>query len=246
MDLNLNNKITIVTGGAKGIGEAITRSVAAEGGIPVILGRSKEAGENLKKDLSDNGQEALALCYELSPAENCEVAVSTVIEKYGRIDALVNNAGVNDGIGLEKGQPKQFRYSVESNLFHYYYMAHYCFPELKKSEGSIVNISSKTAITGQGNTSGYAAAKGAQLALTREWAVELLKHNIRVNAIAPGIILWPENDKASEEVKKEIINKTALGRMGNPEDIAAAAYLLYKSTYMTGQVLKVDGGRSPI
>ena len=89
----------------------------------------------------------------------------------------------------------------------------------------------------------YTAAKAALESLTKSLSKELAP-NIRVNAIAPGIILWPENDKASEEVKKEIINKTALGRMGNPEDIAAAAYLLYKSTYMTGQVLKVDGGRS--
>ena len=253
MDLNLNNKITIVTGGAKGIGEAITRSVAAEGGIPVILGRSKEAGENLKKDLSDNGQEALALCYELSPAENCEVAVSTVIEKYGRIDALVNNAGVNDGIGLEKGQPKQFRYSVESNLFHYYYMAHYCFPGLKKSEGSIVNISSKTAITGQGNTSGYAAAKGAQLALTREWAVELLKHNIRVNAIVPAEVMtplyrkWLDTFDEPGEKQMEIEKNIPLGnRMTTAKEISDMAVFLIsqRASHITGQQIFVDGGYS--
>ena len=117
-------------------------------------------------------------------------------------------------------------------------------PFLESSKGCIINITDSQVDSGMSQYSLYAAAKAALESLTKSLSKELAP-NIRVNAIAPGIILWPENDKASEEVKKEIINKTALGRMGNPEDIAAAAYLLYKSTYMTGQVLKVDGGRSP-
>src|SRR5690606_13748470 len=102
---------------------------------------------------------------------------------FGRIDGLVNNAGVNDGVGLESGSYRQFVDSLHKSLIHYYLMAHHALPALKASKGSIVNIGSKTAETGQGNTSGYAAANGGRNALTREWAVELLQYGIRVNAI---------------------------------------------------------------
>jgi L-fucose dehydrogenase len=109
--------------------------------------------------------------------------VSAVLEKFGRIEGLVNNAGVNDGVGLEQGDYEKFIESLHKNLVHYYLMAQFALPELKRSKGPIVNISSKTAETGQGNTSAYAAANGGRNALTREWAVELLKYGIRVNAI---------------------------------------------------------------
>ncbi len=105
------------------------------------------------------------------------------MQKFGRIDALVNNAGINDGVGLASGSYEAFMQSLHRNLVHYYLMAHHALPWLKESHGPIVNISSKTAETGQGNTSAYAAANGGRNALTREWAVELLPWRIRVNAI---------------------------------------------------------------
>src|SRR4029078_5572118 len=108
-------------------------------------------------------------------------ATQAVVEKYGRIDGLVNNAGQNDGVGLEDGSYERFMESLHRNLVHYYLMAHFALPELKKSRGSIVNITSKTAETGQGNTSAYAASNGGRNALTMEWAVELLKYDMRVN-----------------------------------------------------------------
>ena len=251
MDVNLINKIIIITGGAKGIGKAIARGVANEGGIPVILGRSKDAGEKLQKELNDAGHDAMALCYELAAVKNCKTAVSQVIDQYGQIDALVNNAGVNDGVGLEKGNPDQFKGSIGNNLFHYYYMAHYCLPNLKKSQGSILNVSSKTAITGQGNTSGYAAAKGAQLALTREWAVELLKYNIRVNAIVPAEVMtplykkWLDTFDDSSKKQKKIEKNIPLGnRMTTTKEIAAMAIFLIseQASHITGQHIFVDGG----
>jgi L-fucose dehydrogenase len=113
----------------------------------------------------------------------CENAVKDVVKQFGRIEGLVNNAGVNDGVGLESGTYERFMASLHKNVVHYYLMAHYALPELKKSKGAIVNITSKTADTGQGNTSAYAAANGGRNALTREWAVELLKYGIRVNAV---------------------------------------------------------------
>src|SRR5580704_7694792 len=183
MDLELTNKLIIVTGGAKGIGEGIVKLLAREGAIPVIVGRSREDNVKTVHEIQAAGGEAYQVVAELTRPSECEHAVKTVIEKFGKIDGLVNNAGVNDGINLENGNYESCMESLHRNLTHYYLLAHFALPELKKSTGAIVNITSKTAETGQGGTSAYAAANGGRNALTREWAVELLKYGIRVNAI---------------------------------------------------------------
>src|ERR1044071_3625262 len=183
MDLHLNNKIIIVTGGAKGIGEAISKTLAAEGAVVVIAGRNEDDNLKTVRAITDAGGKADAITSELTIPSESKKAVDFVIEKYKRIDGLVNNAGINDGIGLENGNYENFMRSLHRNLVHYYLMAQYALPLLIQSKGSIVNISSKTSETGQGNTSAYAAANGGRNALTREWAVELLKYSIRVNAV---------------------------------------------------------------
>ena len=183
MDLLLKDKTIIVTGGAKGIGEGIVKVLAAEGAIPVIVGRSEADNKKVVAEVEAAGGKAFQVVAELTEPESSEKAVSVVLGKFGRIHGLVNNAGVNDGVGLEKGDYENFMASLHKNVVHYYLMAHYALPALKITRGSIVNIGSKTAETGQGGTSAYAAANGGRNALTREWAVELLKYNIRVNAI---------------------------------------------------------------
>ena len=251
MNLGIKNKVLIVTGGSKGIGEGITRLAAEEGAIPVIAGRNKETGENLLKELNNQGKEAYFIEVELGTKESCKKVVDETLQKYGRIDALINNAGANDSVGLESGSPDKFLRSLNNNLYHYYYLAHYSLDALKKSRGSIVNVSSKTAVRGQGNTSGYAAAKGAQLALTREWAVELLPYGIRVNAIIPSEVMtplyqkwistFPNRDKKLEEITKNI----PLGnRMTTKEEIASMVIYLIsdQASHITGQYLYVDGG----
>lgn len=251
MDLGIRGKVMIVTGGSRGIGEGIVRSIAEEGGIAVIAGRSKEAGESLVAELAEKGQEAWFIEVELADSRACKKVVDMVISKYGKLDALINNAGVNDGVGLEAGSPEAFLASLDKNLSHYYYMAHYALSHLKKTQGTILNISSKTALTGQGGTSGYAASKGAQLALTREWAVELLKYGIRVNAIVPAEVMtplyknWLETFKDPEQKLQNITERIPLGkRMTTKEEIAAMAVFLVsaKASHITGQQLFVDGG----
>jgi NAD(P)-dependent dehydrogenase (short-subunit alcohol dehydrogenase family) len=173
------------------------------------------------------------------------------LEKYGRIDGLVNNAGVNDGVGLENGNYESFIASLHKNVVHYYLMAHFALPALKKSKGAIVNITSKTAETGQGGTSAYAAANGGRNALTREWAVELLKYGIRVNAIVvaecwtPLYEKWIQTLPNPKEKVAEITAKIPLeNRMTTSEEIAnATAFLLSeRSSHTTGQLIHVDGG----
>jgi L-fucose dehydrogenase len=245
MNLQLNNKVIIVTGGAKGIGEGISNVLAGEGAIPVVVGR------NAVDAIEKNGGKAFQVEAELSDPNECKKAVEAVIAKFGRIDGLVNNAGVNDGIGLENGTYEGFMASLHKNVVHYYLMAHYALPELKKSKGSILNITSKTAETGQGNTSAYAAANGGRNALTREWAVELLKYGIRVNAIVvaecwtPQYGNWIKTLSNPQEKLDEITSKIPFeNRMTTAEEIAnATAFLLSeRSSHTTGQIIHVDGG----
>ncbi|WP_194775921.1 L-fucose dehydrogenase [Pararhodonellum marinum] len=251
MDLNLKDKVFLISGGAKGIGEAITMTIAAEGGIPVIIDPSETEGANLLKKLEASGGTALHICKRLTDSNTCKSVINESLSIFDRIDGVVNNAGVNDGVGLEDGSPEAFSQSIQKNLNHYYDLTHFALPHLIKSKGSIVNISSKTALTGQGSTSGYAAAKGAQLALTREWAVELLKYGIRVNAVIPAEVFTPLYQKwintydNPESKLKEIESRIPLGnRMTTAQEIADMVVFLLsaRATHITGQHLFVDGG----
>jgi L-fucose dehydrogenase len=248
MDLQLKDKIIIVTGGAKGIGAGIVKVLAEEGAIPVIVGRNAADNETMLKEIGGKG---FGIAAELTNPDDCKKAVEETIKKYGRIDGVVNNAGVNDGVGIETGDYEKFIASLHKNLVHYYLIVHHALPELKKTKGPIVNIGSKVADTGQGNTSAYAASNGGRNALTREWAVELLKYGIRVNSVEVAECYTPLYDKwiktlpNPEEKLKSITDKIPLGkRMTTAEEIAnMVAFLLSeKSSHTTGQLIYVDGG----
>jgi L-fucose dehydrogenase len=252
MDLGLKDRVIVVTGGASGIGEAITRACLAEGAIVVIVSLRTPTLQPLLDEL--NAQQLPVDLFEtnLSNPAACKAAIDFVQQKHGRLDGLVNNAGLNDGIGLESGSPERFLASLRDHLVHYYSMAHYALPLLKASRGSIVNISSKVAVTGQTNTSAYAACKAAQLGLTREWAAELLPYGIRVNAVIPAEVktpayaTWISNRPDPVAALAAIERHIPLGqRMTSPEEIAATvAFLLSptQSTHTTAQLLHVDGG----
>jgi L-fucose dehydrogenase len=251
MDLQLHDKVILVTGGAKGIGAAIVRESVLEGAIPVIVDRDVETGRQLQAELQKESKQCEFVPAELMEPRACAAAVEQSLKVFGRINALVNNAGVNDGIGLERGNPDEFVKSLQRNLVHYYAMAHYALPALKQSRGSVVNIGSKTAVTGQGGTSGYVAAKGAIFALTREWAAELLRYGVRVNAVIPSEVMtplykqWLAKHPAPQKTLARIVSKIPLGqRMTTAEEIAAAVVFLLseKSSHTTGQHLFVDGG----
>lgn len=251
MNLNLTDKVILVTGGAKGIGEGISTVLAAEGAIPVIIGRSEEDNRRTVDAIQDTGGRAHQFVAELTQPEECKRAVEQTLAQFGRIDGLVNNAGVNDGIGLENGSYEGFMASLHRNLVHYYLMAHHALPALKASKGPIVNIGSKVAETGQGNTSAYAAANGGRNALTREWAVELLPYSIRVNCVVvaeswtPLYANWIKTLPNPDEKLKQIVSKIPFEhRMTTTEELAnMVAFLLSdKSSHTTGQLIHVDGG----
>jgi L-fucose dehydrogenase len=251
MDLHLNNKVIIVTGGAKGIGAAIVRACAAEGATPVIVDRDEESGKQLQGELKSKGSSCGLITIDLGTSESCSQSVDQSMKNFGRIDALVNNAGRNDKVGLEYGSPDEYVASLNRNLVHYYSMAHYALPHLKRSRGAIINIGSKTAVTGQGSTSGYASSKGAIMALTREWAAELLPYGIRVNTVIPAEVMtplyrsWLDTFPNPGEKLQTILTKIPLAqRMTTPEEIAAMVVFVIstKSSHTTGQHLFVDGG----
>jgi L-fucose dehydrogenase len=251
MDLDLSDKVILVTGGAKGIGAAIVRALAGEGAVPVVVDRDEEAARVLEQELASSKARVEIIVAELTDDAQCRAAVEQTLARAGRIDALVNNAGVNDRAGLEASSPAVFVESLGRNLVHAYAMTHYALPALKESRGAIVNIASKVAMTGQGGTSGYAAAKGGLLALTREWAVELLPAGIRVNAVVPAEVMtplyqeWLEGFPDPKRALTEITAKIPLGhRMTTADEIASAVVFLLspRSAHTTGQHLVVDGG----
>jgi len=252
MDLHVRNKIILVTGGAKGIGSAIVRACAQEGAIPIIADHDSTAAAQLQSALQHSvNARAEFIQTELTNPQACKSAIDFTLQKFNRLDALVNNAGINDGIGLASGSPEKFLASLERNLLHIYNLTHYALPALKNSRGAIVNISSKTAVTGQGDTSGYVAAKAAILGLTREWAVELLPDGIRVNAVLPAEVMtplyesWLAKFPDPQQARARIESKIPLGhRMTTAEEIAATVIFLLseKSSHTTGQHLYVDGG----
>ncbi|RQT14482.1 SDR family oxidoreductase [Burkholderia contaminans] len=249
MDLNLQHKVVIVTGGASGIGAAITMRLAEEGAIPVVFARHAP-DDAFWRALVQKQSQAACIPVELQDDAQCRDAVAETVTRFGRLDGLVNNAGVNDSIGLEAGRDA-FVASLERNLIHYYVMAHYCVPHLKAARGAIVNISSKTAVTGQGNTSGYCASKGAQLALTREWAVALRDDGVRVNAVIPAEVMtplyrnWLAGFDDPDAKLAGIAGKVPLGqRFTTADEIADTAVFLLseRASHTTGQWLFVDGG----
>ena len=252
MDLGLKDKLIVVTGGGAGIGQGISRACLAEGARVVVLGRHSQNVEDFMVEMKGAGAKCDLVEAHLEDTTRCESAIAEIEKNFGDIYGLVNNAGVNDGVGLASGNVERFLESLQKNLVHYYALAHFALAGLKRTKGSIVNIASKVALTGQGNTSGYAASKGAQLALTREWAAELLPDGVRVNAVLPAEVMTPLYERwlktlGDPDAKlREITSKIPLGhRMTTQAEIAAATVFLLSPTqsgHTTGQHLIVDGG----
>ena len=246
MDLQLRNMVALVTGGGKGIGRGVVECLLAEGARVVNVSRSAEesvpAGAGEENYLFVQG--------DLTDLETCGNVVDKALSRFGQIDIIVNNAGVNDEVGLEAGTDA-FVSSLQKNLIHFYAIVHHALDALKQSRGVIINVGSKVSVTGQGGTSGYAAAKGAINALTREWAVDLAPDGVRVNAVLPAETWTPLYDRLLSELpdpaaaKSEIEKLIPLGRrFTTVEEMADMIVFLAspRSGHTTGQIIFVDGG----
>ncbi len=250
MDLGLQGRVILVTGGANGIGADIVRACIREKAIPVILDRDRVALERVQAELEGHEVRLGTVLIDLLDSHELSRAIESVGEEFGHIDGLVNNAGLNDRVGLENGDPERFVRSLEMNLIHYSVAAEGVLPWLKASEGAIVNLSSKVAITGQGGTSGYAAAKGAILELTRFWAAEWAGFGVRVNAVVPAEVWTPLyqrllSDLPDPEAARSVVERRIpMGhRFTIPQEVASAVmFLLSRSTRISGQFVHPDGG----
>jgi L-fucose dehydrogenase len=251
MDLNLSDRVIVITGAASGIGKSITRNLASEKAIVCIIDRNGIELEKFSEELEKAGVLVFQSQAELTKYNECALAVGKILGQFGRINGLVNNAGLNDGVSLENGDHKSFVDSLDKNVSHYHTMAELCFPSLKKTKGAIVNICSKTGETGQGGTSGYAAANGARLHLTKNWASSFPSSGVRVNAVVvaecwtPQYEWWISQQSNPKEKLKEINAKIPLGnRMTTCEEIADTVTFLLspKSRGINGQWMHVDGG----
>jgi L-fucose dehydrogenase len=252
MDLGLKEKLIVISGGCAGIGAGISHACLTEGAHIVVLARPSKNVDEFMAEMKASAARCDLVETHLEDAHQCQHAIREIERRFGDIFALVNNAGTNDRVGLESGSVTQFVESLHKNLVHYYALAHYALPSLKRTRGTILNISSKVALTGQGSTSAYAAAKGAQLALTREWATELLPFGIRVNAVLPAEVMTPlyrrllDASPDPDQSLRQITSKIPLGhRMTLSSEIASAAVFLLspiQSGHTTGQHIIVDGG----
>lgn len=252
MELNLKGKVVLISGAAgvkESIGETILRALAGEGAIPAIIDRNARGFEYVE-ELQKKGIEASFFQTDVTEPDQVRRAVEGVVEKYGRIDVVINNVGVNDGAGLDASY-EEFMNSLKLNLVSFFLVVKYALPSLKASKGNILNIGSKVGLTGQGNTSGYAAAKGGVLGLTREWAVDLVKYGIRSNAIiiaeswTPSYDTWIKTLENGAEKLESIIKKIPLEhRMTTPQEIADTCLFTIsdRSSHTTGQFIFVDGG----
>jgi len=249
MNLNLQDKVVVVTGGARGIGAAISKGFAEEGAKLAVVSRFSVEAERFLDELAQK-TEVIALWFDLAHTEKCYSAIEQIVSKWGRIDVLVNNAGVNDSVNLGQGVEK-FKQSLSANLVQVFAMTEAALPQLAISQGNIVNIGSKVAETGQGGTSGYAASKGALNALTREWAVELAPKGVRVNCVCPAEVMtplysaWIESMPDPKAALRNIEQAIPLGRrMTLSREIADTVLFIAseRSNHTTGQIIYPDGG----
>lgn len=250
MNLELQGKVVLVTGGAKGIGEAIVRSFADEGAVVSIVDRNPDVAEKLIQDIESSGGKAFCIPTELTDEEACRNAIEQTVDRVGSLDVLVHNAGVNDGVGIDSS-PSDFLSSIQKSLFHVFALTHFALDKLVESKGNVINIGSKVAVTGQGGTSGYAACKGAMNALTREWALDLAERGVRVNSVIPAEVMtpmyrrWLNSLDNPEKTLASIEENIPLGkRMTTDAEIADAVVFLAsaRSSHTTGQIFYPDGG----
>ena len=239
-------KVVLITGGAKRIGACIARYFHAKGFYVILhYNSSAKEAEQLKSDLlSIRKNSCRTIQANFSDESSIDSALKDILDSTERLDVLINNASGFFPTPIESATKEEWLTLLDTNATVPLLLIKSLKPLLEDSKGCVINISDSEVDSGIPEYSLYTAAKAALESLTKSLAKELAP-NVRINAIAPGIILWPEDGALDEEKKAEIVNKTALGREGEPDDIASATYLLYKSTYMTGQVLKIDGGKSP-
>ena len=245
---DLTDRVAIVTGGSKGLGEAIAAGFASAGGNVVLVSRNQEEADATAKQIeSDFGKTAIGIEADVTSQSAVEKMTQQVLEKFGRIDILVNSAGVNIRGPIDELTYEQFSEVQKINVDGIWLCSRAVVPTMKKAgAGRIINLASTLGVVGLENRTPYATSKGAVVNMTRALGLELASDNIMVNAICPGPFLTPMNVPIAndEQTKKFIVGAVALGRWGEMREIQGAAIFLASdaASYMTGSMLTVDGG----
>ncbi len=238
----MKDKTVIVTGGAKGIGRAIALAFAKEG-ANIVLNYRSTSPDSVKSEIEDMGVKCLTYKADISKFDEAASLVDAALKEFGTVDVLVNNAGITKDTLIMRMSEEDFDKVVETNLKGCFNMIRHCTkPMMKQRKGAIINMSSVIGIAGNVGQLNYAASKAGILGMTYSAAKELASRNITCNAIAPGMIATDMTDVLSDKMKEQIMSAIPLKRFGKPEEIAETAVFLAKSPYITGQVIRVDGG----
>ena len=240
------NKVVFVTGATRGIGKQIAITFAKEGyDIAINYRKQNEDLENTKKAIEENGVKCFAVQGDVSSFEDCERFVKEIINEYGKIDVLVNNAGITKDTLLMRMKKEDFESVIDVNLVGTFNVTKNVVPYmLKAKSGRIINISSVVGVSGNAGQTNYSASKAGIIGFTKSLAKEVASRNILVNAVAPGFIETDMTNVLKDEVKEAISKQIPLNRMGKPEDVANVVKFLSSedSSYITGQVINIDGG----
>ena len=241
----VEGKIAVVTGAAQGIGKAIALCLAREGADVIISDISKEKAQEVASEVESLGRRSLSVTVDVTDDEEIGRAVTKSLDKFNRIDILVNNAGITKDALLVRMKHSDWEDVINTNLTGVFNWMKACAkPMMKQKSGRIVNVSSIIGLVGNTGQGNYAASKAGILGLTKSAARELALWHINVNAVAPGFIATQMTEKLPEEIKKKMLSSIPIGRWGKPEEVARAVLFLVSemSSYITGQVMNVDGG----
>jgi 3-oxoacyl-[acyl-carrier protein] reductase len=246
-NFDFNGKVVIVTGGARGIGKALSERFHKCGASVAILGRNVEAAQGLASELSSRGSKCIGYGCDVAKGAEIDATVDAIVKDFGKMDVLVNNAGITQDGLLVRMTDEAWESVLNTNLTGAFKILRaVARPMLKARSGSIVNISSVVALIGNAGQANYCAAKAGLLGLTKSAAREFASRGVRVNAVAPGLVETDMTSKLNDDQKKALMTSVPLGRIGNTNDIASATVFLAsnEASYITGQVLSVCGGMS--
>lgn len=242
----MERKVALVTGGSRGIGKEVAKEFAKNGyNLAINYVSDNTNVEELQKEFKELGAESLFIKTDVTNFNDCENMVKSIIEKYGRIDVLVNNAGITKDNLLIRMKEEDFDKVININLKGTFNVTKNIVPYMIKQKlGNIVNISSVVGVVGNAGQCNYSASKAGIIGFTKSLAKELASRNIKVNAVAPGFIQTDMTDVLSDTVKENINSQIPLKRMGTANEVAKVVYFLASdaSSYITGQVINVDGG----
>jgi len=243
--MRLKDKVCIITGAGQGIGAATARKFASEGARVVVADINRERVQAVVDDIRASGGVALGVGVDVSDPHSVEAMIKTTLEQFGRLDCLVNNAGITDDAQLLKMSQEQWDRVIQVNLKGVYLCAQAAARVMAEQGGGVIlNASSVVGLYGNFGQTNYAATKWGVIGMTKTWCKELGRKGIRVNAVAPGFIRTPMTEKVPPKVLDAMVEKTPLGRMGSPEDVANAYAFLAsdEASFISGAVLSVDGG----